>query len=478
MLPSAPAQTAGCTVNAADIDVLLAVERHDSPLRGAGRGESSLPDGVSQRLSELVARERGRRAALRRVEYMEANLEVGSAAADETELQRLRDAAARMPPLQAADVQQVLDEAQSDDAQSDREAFCRWRDRARYTAGVSPRRTIEDRARAYQRPYGDRAPWNVPVRDLPRHPDSDRYAGLLFSGKTEGPGRLSPGSQEPGRIDLALGAYTFPVYRVGEANGQYPVTITSGWVSNLHGQTMPWNPVWQPSAGSDGQVIVTDPDSGREWNLWQVVFDGSRLVATNGNLIPGSYWVREEGFVLSRGVGIPYLAMLVTPEEIARGRIDHALAMAVRNSSGRSFVPPATKLEFGDHPEGIPEGMRFALDVTEEDIDAWVRALPAGVPEGMRRFARVVAVALREYGWFITDSTGTANLKFEAVESALADWQTLGVLPEVRDSRRPHLTYPRRLLTGLLTPARIYAVVPSDQYPPALRARRLVPTRP
>ena len=414
MLPSAPAQTAGCTVNAADIDVLLAVERHDSPLRGAGRGESPLPDGVSPRLSELVARERVRRAALRRVEYMEANLEVGSAAADETELQRLRDAAARMPrsrrltSSRCSTRRSQMTRSQIERRSADggtvqyRLAFPRGGPsrigRGRSTALWGPR-AVE---RACPGPAS--APRFRPVRASALLREDRRSWTPL------------PGSQEPGRIDLALGAYPFPVYRVGEANGQYPVTITSGWVSNLHGQTMPWNPVWQPSAGSDGQVIVTDPDSGREWNLWQVVLDGSGLVATNGNLIPGSYWVREEGFVLSRGVGIPYLAMLVTPEEIARGRIDHALAMAVRNTSGRSFVPPATKLEFGDHPEGIPEGMRFALDVTEEDIDAWVRALPAGVPEGMRRFARVVAIALREYGWFITDSTGTANLKFEAVD--------------------------------------------------------------
>jgi hypothetical protein len=170
--------------------------------------------------------------------------------------------------------------------------------------------------------------------------------------------------------------------------------------------------------------------------------------------------------------------MLVRPEEIQLGQVDHALAMAIRNTSGVSFVPPATKLEFPGRPDGVPEGMRFALDMTDEEVDQWVRSLPAAIPEGMRRFARIIAIALRDYGWFITDSSGGAHLKFEAVESALADWQTLGVLPSVRDPDRPLLTFPRRLLTGLFTVDRIYALVPSDRYPPELRARKLLPTRP
>ena len=31
-------------------------------------------------------------------------------------------------------------------------------------------------------------------------------------------------------------------------------------------------PAWVPATGTDGQVIVLDPPTGREWNLWQVEF--------------------------------------------------------------------------------------------------------------------------------------------------------------------------------------------------------------
>ncbi|HSA99779.1 MAG TPA: hypothetical protein VLE49_03945, partial [Anaerolineales bacterium] len=119
------------------------------------------------------------------------------------------------------------------------------------------------------------------------------------------------------------------------------------------------------------------------------------------------------------------------------------------------YVAPATKLE---HPgteiaNPIPEGMRFALDVTDAQIDSWV----ATKPSAYQKLARTVARALRDYGWFVTDTSGAAHLQFEAQASADALWKAQGIDPAsatVRD-----------LLDGLMTQSRIYTIVPSDQYP-------------
>jgi hypothetical protein len=228
-----------------------------------------------------------------------------------------------------------------------------------------------------------------------------------------------------------------------------------------------------PADGTDAQVIVLDTLLGYEWNLWQVSFDGSTIHATNGNLVqageekgdggsPGNYWVKESGFIPSRGCGIQYFAMLVVPEEIEQGEIRHALSMPIRNTDGEFYVPPATKLENPDHPSGgIPEGMRFALDVSDAEIEAWVASFPASLPESTRQSARVIARALRDYGWFITDSSGGADLQFEDYHTAGAEWRELGLGESILDWKE----YPRDLLDGLLTRERIYALVPSDQYP-------------
>jgi hypothetical protein len=129
--------------------------------------------------------------------------------------------------------------------------------------------------------------------------------------------------------------------------------------------------------------------------------------------------------------------------------------MPIRNPSKTFYVAPATKLE---HPgteiaNPIPEGMRFALDVTDAQIESWVATKPAAY----QKLARIVARALRDYGWFITDTGGAANLQIEAEASAGALWRAQCI--------DPTSTTVRDLVDGLMTESRIYAIVPSDQYP-------------
>lgn len=305
--------------------------------------------------------------------------------------------------------------------------------------------------RKYVRPFGPNAPWNVPVRSLPRHPESDRLARMLW---TKAPSR-------PGNFNLGFEQYTYPVYDAADATGEF--RIRTKWKSNLNGQTIPWNPEWRPAPGEDAQVIILDHRRGIEWNLFQVRFRDGVVYATNGSQTRGDFRTYEGGNVPSRGIGIAYLAMLVRPEEIRQGEIRHALSMPIRNTSGQTFVAPATKLEFDTGRPGIPEGTRFALDITDAEIRAWSNTLP----REMRQAGRIIARALRDYGWFITDTAGGATFQFEARVSAGAEWDRLGL----RERRTRSKIYPNDLLDGLITQDNIYAIVPSDQYPSRLRAR-------
>ena len=301
----------------------------------------------------------------------------------------------------------------------------------------------------YCRPFGPRAPWNTSAESVPRHPKSTTFAKRLWH----------RASDRPGNFNLTFDGYTYPVYYVADSVGLYP--IKTRWGSNIDGKNIPWNPRWQPASGSDAQVIILDPDTGTEWDLFDVRFDGTTLHAQNGSRVPGDYRRKEDGHPPSRGIGIQYLAMLVRPEEIAQGEIRHALSMPIRNTNGKYFVPPATKLEWPDNPaNGIPEGMRFALDVSDHDIDEWLHMLPRGLSESTRKSARIIATALREYGWFITDTSGAAHLQFEDRLTAEEDWRKLGLEMQTVGGKE----YPRDLLDGLFKEERIYTLVPSDQY--------------
>lgn len=306
---------------------------------------------------------------------------------------------------------------------------------------------LVERARAYRRPYGARAPWNIPVAGLPRHPKSAEYVKMLWNSTVP----------RDGNFNLSFDDYTYPVYSVSEATTTF--SVVTRWPSNLNGSQIPWNPDWRAAPGSDAQVIVIDENTGREWNLFQVTTRGNTVFATNGNLVPGDYRSRTIGFEPSRGAGIQYLAMLVRPEEIAAGRIKHALSMPAKGTSGVFSLPPSPKVEHQTGKPGIPQGLRFAVDVSDAEIEAWISGLKGASGE-TRRSARIIARALRDYGWFITDTAGSSHFQFEANTSAARDWAALGL------SRRGNGEYvlPRDLLDGLLTPERIYAIVPSNQY--------------
>jgi hypothetical protein len=154
--------------------------------------------------------------------------------------------------------------------------------------------------------------------------------------------------------------------------------------------------------------------------------------------------------------------MLVRPEEIMEGRIMHALSMPIRNVSGKSYVPPATKLEHPDRGPGIPEGMRFALDATDEQIEEWISSLPKHLGVQTRRSARIIARALRDYGWFITDTSGRAHFQFEDRRSADVQWRELGLgrNPDPPPQWLSEKRFPDNLLDGLITEERIYALAP------------------
>ncbi|MEM1066325.1 MAG: hypothetical protein AAGJ74_12570 [Pseudomonadota bacterium] len=321
-------------------------------------------------------------------------------------------------------------------------------------AEITPVVATREEDADYVRPYGPRAPWNIPVHNLPRHEANDYYAWSLWN---DAPSR-------PGNFNLTFESYTYPVYYAADATDWFPVSTT--WAnSRINFHWIPWNEDWEPAPGTDGQVIILDPPTGREWNLFQVQgFVEDTVLATNGSLVPGDYRTREVGFRPSRGAGIPYLAMLIRPEEIRAGVIQHALSLPIRNTSGEYYVAPATKLEGKREGEGIPEGMRFALDVSEEEILEWAETLPEGQT---RRSGIIVARALRDYGWFVTDISGSAHFQFEANLTAGEEWRELGLAPQPHGDK----LMPRDMLDGLMTPERIYVIAPSDQYPPELIAR-------
>lgn len=172
-----------------------------------------------------------------------------------------------------------------------------------------------------------------------------------------------------------------------------------------------------------------------------------------------NYYTYNQGVNKERGMGIQNSAMLVTPEEVQAGEIRHALTAEIFNTMygpecspeqllakssamGKSCgyaVSPATQVEWkaaktvernGEckgNSDGladfttkqtftqlvtidktIPEGMRFKLNMTDAEISNWINSrtdLQGAANAKKARVARIFAVALRDYGIIVGDTT-------------------------------------------------------------------------
>jgi hypothetical protein len=259
-------------------------------------------------------------------------------------------------------------------------------------------------SRSCPRPYSPASPWNTRIRDA-RYDNGLRVDGPLTSDPTQ---------------------YTYPVYRVRaqtprrtlRVDGVYSNVTDNGRrlaVARHVSLRVPIPGGLKPAAGSDAQVVIMNPATGDEWGTWQLRPEGNGFRAENAyhyntrwsGVPPRAPDGRPFG---SRGAGVPYLAGLVRPCEIARRRIDHALAFAY-DAPSPAHVYPATKSDgTGNGPSALPEGTRLQLDpsLSAARIRAW----------GCRRACFVVARALQRYGMFVIDASGRPKVMFEYVGTA------------------------------------------------------------
>jgi hypothetical protein len=265
------------------------------------------------------------------------------------------------------------------------------------------------------RPYADSSPWNTPVgADTDVVQDAQRHVA-----KIEGPLTSDPTQ------------YTYPVYAVSSKDPEMPVHF-SGLFSDVRSETelvrtgpsspgpksvqVPIGPSMEAAAGSDAQIVIVNPDTGDEWGFWQLDKDEAGTWRASNGYHYNTRWsgvppISTDGEPFgSRGAGVPYLAGLVRPCEIERGRIDHALAFAYSFPSSE-YVYPATKSDGASAPgESLPEGTRLQLDPGLSDGELAQR--------GCNDACLTIAEALRRYGMYVVDNSGSSKVILEYEDTA------------------------------------------------------------
>ena len=146
-----------------------------------------------------------------------------------------------------------------------------------------------------------------------------------------------------------------------------------------------------PAADGDRHAIVVDRDRCRLYELYALRRAEGRWTAGSGAIWDlRSNTLRPAGWTSADAAGLPILPGLARYEEVARGRIEHALRFTVPRTR-RAWVWPARHYASSlTDPDLPPMGMRLRLK----------RGYPIS---GFPRQARIVLTALKEYGMIVAD---------------------------------------------------------------------------
>jgi hypothetical protein len=158
-------------------------------------------------------------------------------------------------------------------------------------------------------------------------------------------------------------------------------------------------------AGGDGHIILHDAAACRLYELFDASGSGSSWHAGSGaSWSLRSNALRPRGFTSADAAGLPIMAGLVRYDEVAAGRVDHAIRLTVPRSAD-TFLWPARHAA-GSGGGVVPMGLRLRLKAS---VDI------AGMPPA----ARAVAQALKTYGAIVADNgsawyiTGTDDARWD-----------------------------------------------------------------
>ncbi|HUQ21545.1 MAG TPA: hypothetical protein VM049_00865 [Gaiellaceae bacterium] len=231
------------------------------------------------------------------------------------------------------------------------------------------------------------SPWNQRVDKLPVASNSAQVVQAIGADDTMH-ADFGSGLWEGGPIGI-------PVTVVRRTQAKSRVAFEYADESDTGPYPIPANVAIEGGRGSDGDrhAVIVDRDSCKLYELFALypAATGGWRAGSGAIFDLRSNKLRPAGWTSADAAGLPILPGLVRYEDVAKGRIDHALRFTV-SSTRRAYVWPARHFASEETDPNLPPmGMRFRLK----------RSYPiAGFP----RQARIVLQALKEYGMILADN--------------------------------------------------------------------------
>jgi hypothetical protein len=215
-------------------------------------------------------------------------------------------------------------------------------------------------------------------------------------------------------------AWGIPIVSADVQSSRYDVGCREYWC-DLNFGTVHIPASARPNTGSDGHLVVLEPD-GSEMDMWIGQHSGSSWTAASRWLDsangPAANCTTAHACGGADSASLALAAGVVRPEEIAQGHIDHALLITTPYTRQGYVACPATN---GDGhnatPDALPLGAHVQLD---PQIDVSSLRLPA--------WQKVIAVALQKYGAYVGDTGGSLEVRAESnIGRSYDAWAKAGV---------------------------------------------------
>ncbi|HUH07599.1 MAG TPA: cell wall-binding repeat-containing protein [Egibacteraceae bacterium] len=228
--------------------------------------------------------------------------------------------------------------------------------------------------------------WHADVSALPVHPLSDTYVASI-------------GAERGLKADFGAGLWDggpigIPYTVVGGGQARVPVSFSYADESDPGPYPIPSDAKIEGGADSDGDrhVLVIDRDACRLYELFDAHRepDGSWDAGSGAVFDLTSNALRPAGWTSADAAGLPILPGLVRYDEVASGRIDHAIRVTVPRSQS-AYLWPARHHAGSADTSLPPMGLRLRLK--------------AGVDiSGFPAHDRVILQALKTYGLIVADN--------------------------------------------------------------------------
>ena len=251
--------------------------------------------------------------------------------------------------------------------------------------------------------------WNTPVpSDAPVDPLSSQlvahFVGEVIAEKKahKGPG-------------INTTKWSVPIYTVPSNQPMVrvmlrsqPLRMPSATLASAF-EAVPLPPTAQPAAGTDRPLVVWQPSTDSMWEFWelsqgshgwQTAWGGAmQSVSSNPGVYGPSAWPGADSSWGASASSLSIAGGLITFDDLKRGMIDHALAMAIPEVRAGFYASPANRDDgTSTDPLSLPEGAHLRLDphLNLSSLD-----LP--------RPTLMLAEAAQRYGIIVRDRAGTIN---------------------------------------------------------------------